>query len=254
MRCLILTAACLVMFASLAFGAPTVFFKDGTKEIGSSVWVDNDKVYLNKANEVYEYGVEEVRMDETLKFNKLDAYQAAMTLTPKNVPSHARNPAVQRAPAKSVAPTEEEREEEPFPSNVYSGSLPDGYAPGAARLQSDLAAVYKKYCQAAQSGDFKAIYPYMTKSHVELSVEAIAQVTDKRELLLRKKNMQSMATKAIVPRGSALSPSGNGAALVVKGKRVESNGVWRDGIGTVLFEKEEGGWKVKFEIWGSVGA
>lgn len=250
MRCVMLAAVYLAVSAGLAFGAPTVFFKDGTKEVGSSVWVENNKVYLNKANEIFEYGIDEVRLDETLKFNKLDAFQAAPAVIPRSAPAPTSLPVARRAPAKPVAETAEEREEEPFPQNVSSGSLPEGYEPGTPRLQKELTAVYKMYCQAAQSGDFKAIYPYMTRHQAEQTAELLAQVTDKRELLVRKKNMQGLGAKAIVPQGSALSPSGNGAALVVKGKQVGNKGVWRDGTGTILFAKEESGWKVKFSIWG----
>jgi hypothetical protein len=75
MRYLMFVVAHVVLFSSLVYGAPTVFFKDGSKEIGSSVWTENNQVYLSKSNEIYEYSSDEVKLDETLKYNKLGEYQ-----------------------------------------------------------------------------------------------------------------------------------------------------------------------------------
>lgn len=75
MRYLILVLVHAVLFSGLAYGAPTVFLKDGTREVGNSVWMENSKVYLSKSKELYEFGSHEVNLDETLKFNKLGRYQ-----------------------------------------------------------------------------------------------------------------------------------------------------------------------------------
>lgn len=77
MRHVIFTIVSVLVFSCISHAAPTVFFKDGTKEVGSSIWMENDKVYLNSGNELYEYSQDELRLDETLKYNMLGRYQAA---------------------------------------------------------------------------------------------------------------------------------------------------------------------------------
>lgn len=62
-----------MVMSGSAFGA-TVFFKDGTKESGNSVWIEGNSVFLSKAKENYEFSVDEVSMDETQKFNKIGKF------------------------------------------------------------------------------------------------------------------------------------------------------------------------------------
>lgn len=69
-----------IFTSNLAFGAATVFFKDGSKEAGSSVWIEGNSVYMNKSNEIYEFSTDEVQMEETLKYNRIGKY--ADTTTP----------------------------------------------------------------------------------------------------------------------------------------------------------------------------
>jgi len=89
MRCLLLIVAHVLLFSGLTFAAPTVFLKDGTKEVGNSVWVENNKVYRSVSNDMYEYSPDEVKLEETLKFNKLGHYQV--------VAPDERGPAVRNA-------------------------------------------------------------------------------------------------------------------------------------------------------------
>jgi hypothetical protein len=63
-----------VLMSGVAFGAATVFFKDGSKETGSSVWIEGNSVYLSKAKENYEFSADEVLMDETQKFNRIGKF------------------------------------------------------------------------------------------------------------------------------------------------------------------------------------
>lgn len=69
-----LTLMLVLFLCSHCFANATVFFKDNTKETGSSVWVEGNEVYLNKSNEVYQFPVDEVLLEETLKFNKIGKY------------------------------------------------------------------------------------------------------------------------------------------------------------------------------------
>ncbi len=62
-----------MVMSGSAFGA-TVFFKDGTKETGNSVWIEGNSVFLSKAKESYEFSADEVLMDETKKINKIGAF------------------------------------------------------------------------------------------------------------------------------------------------------------------------------------
>ena len=93
MRYLLLVVAHVVLFSSLAYAAPTVFFKDGTTMAGNSIWTENSKVYLSKSNELYEFAQDDVKLDETLKFNQLGRYQVVTPLERSTVPgSAARKP------------------------------------------------------------------------------------------------------------------------------------------------------------------
>lgn len=75
MKAICILVSLLVLFSfGTAFGASTVFFKDGTKEAGNSVWLEGDKVYLNKAKELYEFSADEVLMEETMKHNRIGKY------------------------------------------------------------------------------------------------------------------------------------------------------------------------------------
>jgi len=89
MRYLFLVVVNVVLFSSLAHAELTLFFKDGTKEAGSSIWTENNKVYLSKSKEVYEYSSDEVKLDETLKYNKLGKYQLLTPEVRSTVPGAA---------------------------------------------------------------------------------------------------------------------------------------------------------------------
>lgn len=68
---------------STAFGAATVFLKDGTKLTGNSAWVEGNSVYLSKGADTYELSAEEVLMEETLKFNRIGMYADTAIVDPK---------------------------------------------------------------------------------------------------------------------------------------------------------------------------
>lgn len=63
-----------VLMSGAAFGAATVFFKDGTKETGNSVWIEGNSVYLSKSKDSFVFSVDEVLMEETQKFNRIGAF------------------------------------------------------------------------------------------------------------------------------------------------------------------------------------
>lgn len=79
-RTFFMTCFLVLLIFNLAFGAATVFFKDGSNELGNSVWIEGDSVYLNKTKEVFEYPADEVLMDKTQKFNQIGKF-AAITAT-----------------------------------------------------------------------------------------------------------------------------------------------------------------------------
>jgi len=91
MRCLLLAVAQVVLFSSLVYGAPTVFLKDGSRQVGNSIWMEGNKVYLSISKEIYEYTPDDVKLDETLKFNKLGSYQVVAPAEPARVPGAAKH-------------------------------------------------------------------------------------------------------------------------------------------------------------------
>lgn len=75
MKTICILASLLVLLTfSTTFGASTVFFKDGTKETGNSVWLEGGMVFLSKASEIYEFSADEVLMEETMKHNHIGKY------------------------------------------------------------------------------------------------------------------------------------------------------------------------------------
>ena len=73
----ILTAILLIiMTCTVATAAPTVFFKDGSKETGNSLWAENGNLYLSKGTEIYQYSPDEVLMEKTERFNRLQQSSA----------------------------------------------------------------------------------------------------------------------------------------------------------------------------------
>ena len=80
-----LTILALFLFSNLAFGATTVFFKDGRKESGTSVWTSGNNVFLSKGKVLYEYPSDEVLVEQTRKFNRIDSFATpATTLAQKH--------------------------------------------------------------------------------------------------------------------------------------------------------------------------
>jgi hypothetical protein len=76
----ILASLLLLLSFGTAFGSSEVFFKDGTKEAGDSVWLEGDKVFLSKAKELYEFSADEVQMEETQKHNRIGKYADAASV------------------------------------------------------------------------------------------------------------------------------------------------------------------------------
>lgn len=74
MKAIFILVSLLILLSGTTFGASVVFLKDGTKEAGNSVWLENDKVYLSKTKELYELSADEVMMEETQKHNHIGKY------------------------------------------------------------------------------------------------------------------------------------------------------------------------------------
>lgn len=77
--CLWCLLAMLAM-TNLAFGAATVFMKDGSKEVGNSAWQEGNSVYLNKGGQIYEFAAEEILLEETLKASRIGKYAETATV------------------------------------------------------------------------------------------------------------------------------------------------------------------------------
>ena len=78
MRYLFLVAVQVILFSGLAYAVPTVFLKDGSTAVGNSIWTENSKVYLSQQKVTYEYAQDDVKLEETLKYNKLGKYQVVI--------------------------------------------------------------------------------------------------------------------------------------------------------------------------------
>ncbi|ABK99791.1 DUF2059 domain-containing protein [Pelobacter propionicus] len=57
-----------------AFGTVTVFFRDGSREIGDSAWLEGSMVYLSRSETLYEFPVDEVLLEETQKGSRIGNY------------------------------------------------------------------------------------------------------------------------------------------------------------------------------------
>ena len=57
-----------------AFGTATVFFRDGSREIGDSAWLEGSRVYLSRAETLYEFPLDEVLLEETQKSSRIGTY------------------------------------------------------------------------------------------------------------------------------------------------------------------------------------
>jgi hypothetical protein len=129
-----------------------------------------------------------------------------------------------------------------------AGETPEGYRPGTAQLQKNLASVYEKYNRAAQAGDFNEVAKYMPKHQAQKSMALLSKVKDKTELLKRKKVLQEMAVKAFTVIKCTVSPDGTIAALAGEGKMLR-DGKLQDKRGAIKFVREKSNWKVAFQIW-----
>jgi len=63
-----------VALTTPAFGTATVVFKDGSKEVGDSAWIEGTNVYLSRSGSLYEYPQDEVLLEETQKMSRIGAY------------------------------------------------------------------------------------------------------------------------------------------------------------------------------------
>ncbi len=102
MRYLLLAVVHTILFSTLAWAAPTVFLKDGTKVTGNSVWQEGNKVYLSKSKVLYEFGQDEVKLQETMKFNRIGAYQE-VSIEARHTPSSPAPRKVRRPDRPAVA-------------------------------------------------------------------------------------------------------------------------------------------------------
>jgi len=103
MRYLLLAVVHTILFSTLAWAAPTVFLKDGSKVTGNSVWQEGNKVYLSKSKELYEFSQDEVKLQETMKFNRIGAYRD-VSLEGRHTPSAPVPKKVRRPDNAAVAP------------------------------------------------------------------------------------------------------------------------------------------------------
>jgi hypothetical protein len=83
-RTFFMTFLFVVLISNLTYGAATVFFKDGSKEVGTSVAIEGNTIYLSKSKELYEFSADEVNMEETQKFNGIGKFSTMATPDSRN--------------------------------------------------------------------------------------------------------------------------------------------------------------------------
>ena len=226
------------LLVSTTLWAKTVYFKNGDEIDCQSYRQQGDKIVvtINSETEI-DFALEEVDFGRTPGIKSEAANKNRKVTSPV---------AAIEPEALHVSETTE-----PPPEDTTwwrAGNTPENYQEGTPQLRKELAAVFVKYNRAAESGAFNEVAKYMPRDQAQQSLEALSKVTDKKERLQRKKNLQGMAVKNMTPQKCALSPDGRIAALTVKGKKMKE-GKYQEAHGTVKFLNEEGEWKVSFQIW-----
>jgi hypothetical protein len=225
------------------FAAPTVFLKDGTKEVGTTVWVDGNSIYLSKSREVYEFSSEELNLEETLKFNRLGNY-ADKALPDSRVPVHREAPVKKSPTGEPVAGNSSTADTTPGERPFFGVQLPDDSTPCPSGLQAELTARFAKYNQAAVAGDFREFEKHIIEYQAEGSRKALAGLS-KKELQERRKLLQGLSSQNYRPSACLVSPRGDLAA--VAGRAIhDGNG---NAHGSFLFRKEGQAWKVQSSVW-----
>jgi len=254
---LITTFIITVVTSNLAFGAATVFFKDGSKEVGNSAWIEGNSIYLNKSNEIYEFSPDEVNMEETLKSNRIGKY-ADIAIPDSKTKDHQeksppRKKAQIRPPAKvskSVAQVAEGTSTSDSPTGkrpFFGVPIPEDSTVCSAELRDELLARYGKYNNAAATGDFSEYQKHIIAYQAAATQKALAGLS-KKELQKRKKVLQEMAVKNY--RATECMVSINSATAVVAGRgKSMSQGKFVDAHGTIAFKKENQSWKVQTSVW-----
>lgn len=223
-------------FASPSLWAKSFYLKNGEEIECQSYRQQGDMIYVQINNETeVDFALDEVDFRKT-KIKPGNKYRKVKRSANTNVDS------------KAIHVTEVN---DPLPEDTTwwsAGDTPAGYQPSTPQLQNKLSALYEKYNRAAQSGDFNQVVKYMPEYQAKRSMELLAKVRDKKERLLRKKTLQEMAVKDFSAQKCVVSPDGTIAALAGKGKTIKG-GKYQESQGTVKFLKENGSWKVGFQIW-----
>jgi hypothetical protein len=245
---ILITLVVALCFSSQAFAAATVFFKDGTKEVGTSVWVDGTTVYLNKSNELYEFSSDEVNMDETSRFNRIGSHadQAVPDVQPRRGTAVGRDATSKEKPRYKPAARREETSalnnssaERPF----FGVRMPDDSTPCSSGLQAELMERFVKYNRAAEAGEFREFEKHIIAYQAEASRKALAGLS-KKELQERRKILLGLASKNYHSTACLVSNDGTLAALA--GRGIVDN---KDSHGSFLFRKEGQVWKVQSSVW-----
>ena len=226
-----------LLFASPSLWAKTLYLKNGEEIDCQSYRQEGDRIHvrINSETEV-DFTFDEVDFKKTPK------------IKPGNKDRKVKRPATTNVDAKAPRVTELT---DPLPEDTTwwsAGNTPADYQPGTPELQGELSAIYAKYNEAAQSGDFNQVARYMPEYQAKRSMELMAKVQDKNERLVRTQTLKEMAVKDFSSQKCAVSPDGTIAALAGKGKRMKE-GTYREAHGTVKFVRENGAWKVGFQIW-----
>jgi hypothetical protein len=248
-----------VFMSNQVFAAATVFFKDGSKEVGNSAWIEGNSIYLNKSNEVYEYSPNELNMEETLRYNRIGKY-ADVTIPDSKPMEHHKKFVNQRnasqkkkskfKPAKNnvqlvdgISTTDYVPDSRPF----FGVPIPEDSTACTPELQDELLARYSKYNLAAEAGDFSEFQKHITTYQAEVTKNALAGLS-KKELQKRKKVLQEMAVKNYRATACMFSPSAATAAVAGRGKNM-FRGELVDAHGTISFKNENQSWKVQTTVW-----
>jgi hypothetical protein len=75
MRLTVFITVCITICTTIpVFGAATVFFKDGSKEVGTSAWIEGSTVYLSRSGTLYEFPTDEILLKETQRSSRIGIF------------------------------------------------------------------------------------------------------------------------------------------------------------------------------------
>jgi hypothetical protein len=155
-----------VCMTNVAFGAATVFFKDGSKEVGNSVWMEGNTIYLSKSKDVFEFTSDEVLLEETQKFNRIGKFADMATSDSKG--GHALGVGSNSLVEQLMKGANLDRQIDLFVQQVESGAM------SSAGTNSELGDIFGQALAGFDSRKAKQRFRAYYRSHLDAkTLEAI---------------------------------------------------------------------------------